>query len=190
MGVASPHRVSPGVEAPARDAAILDAVPAAVRDVFGLAPLPEVDPRAVAAAEEQTPRAGEPGRDVAPRDDSPPRDPRGMRLGAYITAGVAAASLGVGAVLLARRQSAADEYRNTPTDTAAGADAALAARDRGNRLGSAAIGVFAVAGAGAVSSVLLGMLARKRAGSADEPPVSASVIVGPGVVGLHLRGSL
>jgi hypothetical protein len=184
------HLVTRGVEAPAPDAAILDAVPPMVREVFGLAPL-AVDPRAVAEAETRPTQT----RDVGPVDDASepaaPRDPHGVRMGAYISGGVAVASLVAGAVLLARRASAEDEYRNTPTDTAAGVDDALAARDRGLRLGNAAVGVLAVGGAAAVTSVLLGVLTRKRAGSQDEPPpVSASVIVGPGVVGLHLRGSL
>lgn len=183
------HLVTRGVEAPAPDAAILDAVPAMVRDVFGLAPLPEVDPRDVAEADARSSGATQPRRDVA-EEDAAPADAQGVRIGAYLSAGVAAASLGVGVVLLARRNSAEDEYRGTPTDTAAGVDDALAARARGERLGSASVGMFAVAGASAVTSVLLGVVARMRSGTTDEAPVTAGVVVGPGVVGLQLRGSL
>lgn len=182
--------VTRGVEAPAPDAAILDAVPAMVREVFGLVPL-SVDPRTVAEAETNPTPTTDVGPVAEPSERATQRDPHGVRMGAYISGGVAVASLAAGAVLLARRQSAEDEYRTTPTDTAAGVDDALAARDRGLRLGNAAVGVLAVGGAAAVSSVLLGVLTRKRAGSQDEPPpVSASVVVGPGVVGLHVRGSL
>ena len=177
--------VTRGVEAPAPDAAILDTIPPLVREVFGLSPLPTEAPTVVAAPQQATPPVARPT--PSPRE---PRSPQGVRAGAYVSAGVALASLGAFVYAGTQHRAAEDDYRSATTDTPADVDAALGERERAIRLGRAATSMAAVAGASAVSAVVCGILARKRSQRRDEPAVSASVLIGPRVVGLSIGGSL
>ncbi|MCB9656737.1 MAG: hypothetical protein H6726_03730 [Sandaracinaceae bacterium] len=185
------HTVTRSVEAPTPDSAILDVVRPLVREVLGLPPLQEARPMTAAGPDATPETTPDP---LAAEDAIPtqPRERRGLRPGAFAAAGVAALALGVGAFMAREHTHAEDDYRDAPVAVASEVDWALGRRTHAQATGRASVALFGVAGAAAVSAVVLGLMSRGAAGEdgEDEPSVAPSVVVGPGVFGLTLGGSL
>lgn len=166
------HLATRSVSAPAPDNTLLETVEPLVREVFGLPPLP---PAAVT-------RVAVPAHDVG-------RQSRGLRAGAFVAAGVAAAAVGASAFFLHDHQRAERRYRDAPAETTAQVNDALRSRSRAESSGRAGMTMVGLAGAASVSAVVLGVLVHVRH-PRDEARVQASVVVGRGQLGVAVGGSL